>query len=409
MRDASAALRCPSTGNPARSSVQGRGPFSRERAPLQQSRRKHTHHGVHLSHRTRSQHRHLRPHRLGQDHADRAHPLLHRPDPRDSRGPRQGRRRRQDGLDGPGAREGHHHPVRRDLLRVEGHQHQHHRHPGPRRLHHRGGARAARARRRDPRPLLGVRRAVAVDHRRPADAPLQGSAPRLRQQDGPRRRELRPRHGAAQGEAEPPPGDDADADRRRGQVRGHHRPDRGQGLLLRRRQRRERPRGGRSRRARRGGQAGPPRHDRGRRQRRRPPGRAVPRRQARLHRGAEGRHPPRHHRAQDDAGDVRLGLQEQGRAAAARRRPRLPAQPDRGGERGPRPEERTRRRSSSSRTRTSRSSGWPSSSRTAATGSSPTSASTRGTVAKGDFIFNQLEPAEKVQGRRASSACTPTR
>ena len=31
--------------------------------------------------------------------------------------------------------------------------------------------------------------------------PLQGSAHRLRQQDGPRRRELRPRGGAAQGEA----------------------------------------------------------------------------------------------------------------------------------------------------------------------------------------------------------------
>ena len=35
------------------------------------------------------------------------------------------------------------------------------------------------------------RRAVAVDHRRPPDAALQGPAPRLRQQDGPRRRQLR--------------------------------------------------------------------------------------------------------------------------------------------------------------------------------------------------------------------------
>ena len=61
--------------------------------------------------------------------------------------------------------------------------------PGPRRLHHRGGARAARARRRDPGALRRRRRAVAVAHRRPPDAPLQGPAHRLRQQVRPRRRE----------------------------------------------------------------------------------------------------------------------------------------------------------------------------------------------------------------------------
>ena len=39
-------------------------------------------------------------------------------DPRDSRGEGQGRRRRQDGLDGARARARHHHPVRRDVLPV---------------------------------------------------------------------------------------------------------------------------------------------------------------------------------------------------------------------------------------------------------------------------------------------------
>ena len=80
-------------------------------------------------------------------------------------------------------------------------QHQHHRHPGPRRLHHRGRARAARARRRDPGALLGRRRAVAVDHRRPPDAALQRSAPRVHQQDGPRGREPVPRRRSSCGEA----------------------------------------------------------------------------------------------------------------------------------------------------------------------------------------------------------------
>ena len=72
------------------------------------------------------------------------------------------------GLDGPRAREGDHDPVRGDLLRVEGlqgavprAQHQHHRHPWPRRLHHRGRACAPRPRRRDPgaRLELGACRA----------------------------------------------------------------------------------------------------------------------------------------------------------------------------------------------------------------------------------------------------------
>ncbi len=53
----------------------------------------------------------------------------------------------RDGLDGAGAGARHHDHLRRDHLRVERHAHQHHRHAGPRRLHRRGRALAARARR----------------------------------------------------------------------------------------------------------------------------------------------------------------------------------------------------------------------------------------------------------------------
>ena len=44
-----------------------------------------------------------------------------------------------------------------------------------------------------------------------------------------------------------------------------------------------------------------------------------------LGREAQGRHPPGHHRQQGQPGACRLGVQEQGRAAHARRRRRLPA------------------------------------------------------------------------------------
>ena len=115
------------------------------------------------------EHRHQRPHRLGQDDAHRAHPLLHQAHPRDPRGQGQGRRRREDGLDGARARARHHDPVRRDQLRLGRLHDQHHRHARARRLHDRGRALAARARRRDPRALLGRRRAVPVHHRRPPD------------------------------------------------------------------------------------------------------------------------------------------------------------------------------------------------------------------------------------------------
>ena len=55
--------------------------------------------------RPRPQHRDHGPHRRGQDHDDRADPLLHRPHPQDGRG---ARGRRDDGLDGAGAGARHH-------------------------------------------------------------------------------------------------------------------------------------------------------------------------------------------------------------------------------------------------------------------------------------------------------------
>ncbi len=133
------------------------------------------------------------------------------------------------------------------------HQHQHHRHPGPRRLHHRGRARAARARRRDPGALLGVGRAEPVDHRRPADEALH--VPRIAFVNKMDRagRQLRARRGAQLNEKlghhpvmiQVPIGAED-------KLRGDHRPHHRQGLLLRRRERREHPRGGDPGRVRRG-------------------------------------------------------------------------------------------------------------------------------------------------------------
>ena len=62
------------------------------------------------------------------------------------------------------------------------------RHAGPRRLHGRSGTQLARARRRHAGALLGGRRAVAVDDRRPPDEAVQRAAPGVHQQDGPHRR-----------------------------------------------------------------------------------------------------------------------------------------------------------------------------------------------------------------------------
>ncbi len=96
-------------------------------------------------HRGLPQLRHHGAHRCRQDHDHRAHPLLHRQEPQDRRS---ARRRRDDGLDGAGAGARHHHHVGRDDRVLERQAPEHHRHPRPRRLHHRSRAFAARARRR---------------------------------------------------------------------------------------------------------------------------------------------------------------------------------------------------------------------------------------------------------------------
>ena len=83
----------------------------------------------------------------------------------------------------------------------------------------------------------------------------------------------------------------------------------------------------------------PPRHDRVDRRSRRRHRRQVPGRAGADRRGDPRRHPPRHHRAQDDAGVHRLGLQEQGRAAPARRREHVPAEPEGGHQHRPRSEQ----------------------------------------------------------------------
>ena len=64
------------------------------------------------------QHRDHGPHRRGQDHDDRADPLLHRQELQDRRGPRG---RRHHGLDGPGAGARHHHHLGRHHLQVARH------------------------------------------------------------------------------------------------------------------------------------------------------------------------------------------------------------------------------------------------------------------------------------------------
>ncbi len=220
------------------------------------------------------QHRDHGAHRRRQDHDDRAHPVLHREDAQDRRGPR---RRGRHGLDGAGTGTRHHHHVRRDDRVLARHPDQHHRHARARGLHHGSRAQPARARRRHRAVLLRRGRRAAVRDRVAAGRQVRHPAHRLRQQDGPHRRGLLPR---PRDDGRPPRGQPrgaADPHRPRGRVPRHHRPHRDERHRLPRRARHRlrdhrhpgRPQGARGR--------VPPQAGRVHRRPRRPPDGGVPR------------------------------------------------------------------------------------------------------------------------------------
>ena len=129
---------------------------------------------------------------------------------------------------------------------------QHHRHARPRRLHGRGRALAARPRRRDRAVRLGRRRRAAVRDRLAPGRQVPRPAHRLHQQDGPHRRGLRARRPDDDRPPRRAPRAGPAADRRRGRLRGHHRPRRDEGHRLQGRprqgvRRRRHPRGARRR------------------------------------------------------------------------------------------------------------------------------------------------------------------
>ena len=177
--------------------------------------------------------------------------------------------------------------------------------PGPRRLHDRGRARAARARRRDPGALLAspaCSRSRSPSTARCSATTFRASPSSTRWTAPAPTRAASPTSCARSCATTPsciqmPIGAED-------KLRGHHRPRHDEGLLLRRRQRREHPRGGDPGRPARGGQDRAPGDDRRASPSRR---RAIAEKflleQEPTARGAPRRHPPRHPRAQDDAGD----------------------------------------------------------------------------------------------------------
>ena len=122
------------------------------------------------------------------------------------------------------------------------------------------------------------------------------------------------------------PGSDPAADRRREQFRRRRRPHHHEGLRLgRRRQRRQDDDQGDSRRSQGARRRVSRRHDRGRRRHGRRGHGGLPRGQGARRGHAAPSDPQGDRQGCLLSDDVRLGLQEQGRAAAARRRRRLPA------------------------------------------------------------------------------------
>ena len=118
---------------------------------------------------------------------------------------------------------------------------------------------------------------------------------------------------------------DPDPDRSRGPVQGRHRPRRDEGDLLPRRPRQQHRGRRHPRRAPRRGRQAPPHADRGRRRDGRRADPQVPRGRGADGRRDQARHPPGHPDHAHRPGPHRLGAQEQGRPADARRGGRLPA------------------------------------------------------------------------------------
>ena len=203
---------------------------------------------------------------------------------------------------------------------------QHHRHARPRRFHHRGGALAARPRRRGMRARFQSRRRAADRDGVAPGRPLQRPAHRLLQQDGQDRRGL---FSVPEGHRRPPrrqAGRHPAADRRREPVQRRDRSrSHGRRGVGRRDARREISRHRNSGRAARPGQGISREAGRGcgRARRRRDDG--LPRRQGARRSHAQAPDPQGDDRRHVLSGAVRLGVQEQGRAAAARRRGRLSA------------------------------------------------------------------------------------
>ena len=195
----------------------------------------------------------------------------------------------------------------------------------------------------------------------------------------------------------------ADPGRHRGRLQRRHRPGRHEGADLAGRRRegrrlRHRRHPGLARRGR--PRVARPADRDGRRERRRADG-ALPRGH-RAHRGAaHRRHPPGHPGQQGHPGADRLGVQEQGRAAHARRgrratsRRRSTSVPSRAT-----PSARRTRSSRASRTRTRRSRRWPSRSpATRTSASSPTSGSTPARSTTSSQVLNSTKGNKERIGK----------
>ena len=104
--------------------------------------------------------------------------------------------------------------------------HQHHRHAGPRRLHHRGRALAARARRRGRLLRRRCRRRAAVGDGVAPGREVSRAADVLRQQARPHRRQFRDVRRHDQGSPRRASGGALSADRHRERLQGPRRPGR---------------------------------------------------------------------------------------------------------------------------------------------------------------------------------------